>query len=182
MNSVEPRRRTWPVALAVLAVALFYSHGLGFLSSRLPSVATLAEGTTVDLGRGATARISGGWSLDVTATKPQDTTTVVRDGSSFVLTSFPWRASEADLLARAHRMFEVISHLQLTDEAVPFRTATGLTGRTLGLIGPQIDGRLWIIVIPERELAIAARLRGPAGHGADELRDARAILDTLEVK
>lgn len=180
-----PRRepyRTLPGALLAVVVALFFSHGLPFIANRIPGTPGIAAGTRIDLGQGVSYTTAAGWSVDLAKTKPKDTSVLLHHASSFAITAIEWTASPAELVARAKKLFEGMQHLHVYGGETPFRTPGGLTGTTFNLQGENLEGRVWVIVLPDHKRAIAARLRGQPGHLNDDLHAVQAMIDTLKVE
>jgi hypothetical protein len=176
----EPR--TWPAALAVMAVAVFYGWGLPILNERLPATKVEPAGVTVELGNGVTVVTPGGWSAELAKMKPKETLALSRDTSSLVATTFPWTGTEAELVERTRTMFEGLQHYEVRGALAPIRTRNGLTGVTYAIFGELVDGRVWLGVLPGGKAGFAVRVRGVAGQGDVALRDAQAVVDSLQLK
>lgn len=170
-------------SIVILLVALFFHTGLPFINSRVPGTATIAADTRIPIGRGVSYTTSAGWSADLAKTKPNDTSALSRDdGSSFVLTTFDWTASQDELVLRTRSLFEGLSRLHLYSDQAPFRTANGLAGITYTIHGANLEGRVWVILLPGTQHAIAARVRGLPGHFDTALRDATTMVNRLSVE
>jgi hypothetical protein len=180
-----PRREPYSTllgSLIIAAIALFYSHGLPFIADRIPGTSGIAAGTRIDLGRGVSYATAAGWSVDLAKTKPKDTSALVHHASSFAITSAEWTASQSELIERVKKLFEGMQHLHVYGAETPFRTPSGLDGTTFNIQGENLEGRVWVIVLPDGKRAIAARLRGQPGHLNDDLRAAQAMVDSLKVE
>ncbi len=175
-------RPNWPGTLAVLAVALFYGFGLTALNRIVPGTAAQPAGVTVELGHGVSVVTPAGWSADIPKTNPGETLALLNDASSLVATTFPWEGSEAEMLERLRRLFETTRRFHLAGKPEPFRTARGVAGSTSAIYGEHADGRVWIGRIPGAKFGFAVRVRSVPGQGAAAMRDAVALLESLQIK
>jgi hypothetical protein len=180
-----PRREPYGTlagSAIILLVALFFAYGLKFINSRIPGVETVIAGTRIKIGRGVSYTTVRGWSLELARTKPDDTSALLRDASSFAITTFDWTGTEAELVTRAKTLFEGMTRLRVYGVRTSFRTAAGLTGQTFSIEGDKVTGRVWLFFRPDRHFAIAARLRGAPGQTDETLREARAMIDSLQLE
>jgi hypothetical protein len=180
-----PRRQPYSTlagSAVILLIALFFGYGLPFISARIPGVETVAADTRIKLGRGVSYATTAGWSLDLVRTKPDDTSVLVRDASSFAITTFDWTGTEAELLTRGRTLFEGMARLHVYGDETPFRTANGQLGVTFTFDGDNVTGRVWVILLNGRNHAIAARVRGVPGHLDAAHRDAQLMVDGLQVE
>lgn len=180
-----PRRAPYRTALGsgiLLVIALFFAYGLPWINDQIPGSATVAAGTRIPLGLGVSYTTVEGWSLALAKTKPNDTSTLTREGSEFVFTTAPWEASRDDLVARTKTLFEGAARLRAYSDDTPFRTAAGLGGVTYTIHSATLEGRVWVIVLPDRKTGIVARVRGIPGTLAPALRDATAMVNSLTVQ
>jgi hypothetical protein len=183
--TVAPHGQTHGTLLGsalILLVALFYAAGLPWINQRIPGRANVPAGVAIPLGHGASYTPTAGWCAELAKTKPGETSALLRDASSFVITTFDWQASPADLVLKSKNLFEGLSRLRVDGEAIPFHIASGLDGLTYRIDGENLEGRVWLIVLPGGKHALAARLRGMPGHLDEALRDARTMIDSIRVE
>jgi hypothetical protein len=178
-SAVQPN---WPGTLVVLAVALFYGFGLTALNRLVPGTAAQPAGVTVELGHGVSVVTPAGWSADVPKTNPGETLALINDSSSLVATTFPWEGTEAEMVERLRRLFETTRRFHLGGAPEPFRTARGVAGTTSAIYGEHADGRVWIGPLPGGKFGFAVRVRSVPGQGNDAMRDARALVESLQIK
>jgi hypothetical protein len=175
-------RPNWLGTLAVLAIAIFYGFGLPALNRLVPGTAAQPSGVAVELGHGVSVVTPAGWSADAPKTKPGETLALIKDTSSLVATTFPWSGSEAEMIERTRRLFESTRRFHLAAAAEPFRTARGVAGTTSAIYGDQADGRVWIGRLPGGNFGFAVRVRSVPGQGEDAMRDAIALVESLQIK
>lgn len=178
----SPARPNWPGALVVLAIALFYGFGLSALNRLVPGTAPQPAGVSVELGHGVSVVTPAGWSADVPRMNPGETLALLNDTSSLVATTFPWQGSEAEMVERTRRLFESTRRFHLGGTPEPFRTARGVTGTTSAIYGEHADGRVWIGPLPGGKFGFAIRVRSVPGQGGDAMRDALALVESLQIK
>lgn len=171
--------RSWPGALVVLAIAVFYAFGLPAINARLPGTTLEPAGVTIDLGNGVSVITPKGWSADLAKMKPKDTLALKNDTSSLVATAFSWTGTEAELIERTRNIFEGSRRFHLRGTPAPFRTVSGFTGSTYAIFGEEADGRVWVAALPGGKVGVAVRVRSVPGHGNDALRDAQAVVESL---
>lgn len=174
--------RTWPGALVIVAIAAFFAWGLPAINARLPATAAEPAGVVVDLGHGVSVVTPAGWSADLAKMKPKDTLALSRETSSLVATGFEWTGSEAELVERTRHLLEGVQHFEVRRTLAPMRTAQGFAGSTYAFFGEQLDGRVWVGVLPGGKVGFAVRVRSVAGQGDAALRDAQALVDSLQWK
>ena len=174
--------RTWPGALLIIAIAAFFAWGLPAFNARLPATAVQPAGTVVDLGHGVSVVTPAGWSADLAKTKPKDTLALSRDTSSLVATAFPWTGTEAELVERTRNLLEGVQHFEVRRTPTPMRTAQGFAGSTYAFFGEHVEGRVWVGILPGGKEGFAVRVRSVAGQGDTALRDAQAVVDSLQWK
>ena len=172
--------RTWPGVLIILAIAAFYAFGLPAINARLPGTAPEPGGVTVDLGSGVSVVTPTGWSADLANMKPKDTLALRNDTSSLVATAFPWTGSEVELIERTASLFEGTRRFHVRGEPATFRTERGLAGHTYTVFSGDTDGRVWVAALPGGKVGVAVRVRGTPGLSSDALRDAQAVVDSLQ--
>ncbi len=177
-----PTRSAWLGALAVLAVALFHGFGLPAINRMVPGTSPQPAGVTVELGHGVSVVTPAGWSADLPKTNPGETLALVNDASSLVATTFAWEGSEAEMFERTRRLFESTRRFHLNGTPEPFRTARGVAGSTFALYGEHADGRVWIGRLPGGKFGYAVRVRSVPGQGDDAMRDALALVESLQIK
>lgn len=176
----EADSRTWPAALVVVAIAAFFAWGLPVLNARLPATSEQPGGVLVDLGQGVSVVTPAGWSADLAKTKPKDTLALSRDTSSLVATAFPWTGSEAELVERTRNLLEGVAHFAVRRTPTPMRTGQGFAGTTYAFFGEHVEGRVWVGILPGGKNGFAVRVRSVAGQGDSALRDAQAVVDSLQ--
>jgi hypothetical protein len=174
--------RTWPGALVVMALAGLFAWGLPAINARLPATAVEPAGVVVYLGHGVSVVTPAGWSADLANMKPKDTLALSRDTSSLVATAFPWTGSEAELVERTRHLLEGVRHFEVRRALASMRTAQGFAGSTYAFFGEHLDGRVWVGVLPGGKVGFAVRVRSVAGQGDAALRDAQAVVDSLQWK
>jgi hypothetical protein len=178
----SPARPNWPGTLVVLAIALFYGFGITALNRLVPGTAPQPAGVSVELGHGVSVVTPAGWSADVPKMNPGETLALINDSSSLVATTFPWEGSEAEMVDRLRRLFESTRRFHLRGTLEPFRTARGIAGSTSALYAEHGDGRVWIGQLPGGKFGFAVRVRSVPGQGADAMRDATALVGSLQIK
>jgi hypothetical protein len=178
----SPAQPNWPGTLVVLAIALFYGFGLTALNRLVPGTAPQPAGVSVELGHGVSVVTPAGWSADVPRMNPGETLALLNDTSSLVATTFPWQGSEEEMFERTRRLFESTRRFHLGGTPEPFRTARGITGSTAALYGEHADGRVWIGALPDGKFGFAIRVRSVPGQGAGAMRDALALVESLQIK
>jgi hypothetical protein len=180
-----PRREPYRTTLGsviILLIALFFAYGLPFINERIPGSATVAAGTRIPLGQGASYTTVDGWTLELAKTKPNDTSALTQDGSELVLTTAPWEASREALVTRTKTLFEGAARLHAYSDETPFRTTSGLEGVTYTIHGAHLEGRVWVILLADRKTGLVARLRGIPGTLTPALHDATAMVNSLTVE
>ena len=181
-SAADTTSRSWPGALVVLVIAVFYAFMLPAINSRLPSTVLESAGVTIDLGNGVSVVTPGGWSADLAKMKPKDTLALSRDTSSLVATAFSWTGTEAELIERTRNLFEGTRRFHVRGTPAPFHTSRGFTGTTYAIFGEEADGRVWVAALPGNKVGFAVRVRSIPGHGGTALQDAQAVVDSLQYK
>lgn len=180
-----PRRapyRTAPGSGILLLIALFFACGLPLINNLIPGSATVAAGTRIPLGHGASYTTVEGWSLELARTKPNETSALTLEGSELVFTTAPWEASRDALVGRTKTLFEGAARLHAYSDETPFRTPSGLEGVTYTIHSSTFEGRVWVILLPDLKTGLVARLRGIPGTLAPALRDATAMVNSLTLE
>lgn len=173
---------SWLGALVVAGVGAFFAYGLPAIDARLPGTAPEPAGVTVDLGQGVSMVTPAGWMADLARTNPGDTLALQRDTSSLVATAFAWEGTEPQLVERTRNIFEGSQSFHVRGTPAPFQTARGVAGTTYAIFGEQVDGRVWVAALPGGKVGVAVRVRSIAGQGEASLRDAQAVVDSLQYK
>lgn len=166
----------------LLLIAVFFAYGLPLINNLIPGSATVAAGTRIPLGQGASYTTVEGWSLELAKTKPNETSALTLEGSELVFTTAPWEASRDELVARTKTLFEGAALLHAYSDETPFRTTSGLEGVTYTIQGATLEGRVWVILLPDRKAGLVARLRCIPGTLAPALRDATAMVNSLTME
>lgn len=166
----------------MLAIALFYGFGLSALNRLVPGTAAQPAGVTIELGHGVSVVTPAGWSADVPKMNPGETLALINDTSSLVATTFGWEGSEEEMIERMRRLFESTRRFHVGGTPESFRTARGVAGTTAAIYGEHADGRVWIGQVPGGKYGFAVRVRSVPGQGTGAMRDAVALVESLQIK
>ena len=168
--------------LVIALIAVLFWQGLPWLNSRIPDAATVPGGTRISLGRGVSYATAAGWAEELSKTKPNETSSLVRETAVFTITTLDWQANERELVDRAKQLFEGAGQFHVYGPEVPFQTADGQRGVHFAIHGGHTEGRVWLVLLKGRKHAIAARLRGAPGYLQTALPDAQAMLGSIRVE
>lgn len=175
-------RSTVPGTLGIALVALFFWQGLPWINSRIPDIATVPAGTRISVGHGVSYVTAAGWAEEMSKTKPNETSSLVRETAVFTITTLDWQTNERELVERAKQLFEGAGQFHVYGPEVPFSTESGFRGVYFAIHSGHIEGQVWLILLKDRKHAIAARLRGAPGYLQTALHDAQAMLGSLRVE
>jgi len=178
-----PRRepyRTWPGALVILALAALFSVGLTAWNESVPGLAEIPAGTEISVGRGFTYEVTDGWSVDLARTDPEENSALTRNASVFRIGSAAWTGSRDELLERFRTLQTELRQVEVRSDYVPFRTDGGLEGTRYSYFSDTQEGMVWVILPDGTGVAAVARVGGVPGSMDDVIRDAEAMIASIE--
>lgn len=179
-----PRRepyRTWLGSLVILAIAALFSVGLTAWNESVPGLEEIPAGTEINIGRGFTYAVTGGWSADLARTQPEETSALTRDASVFRIGSIDWTGSRDELLERARTLQTELRQVEVRSDYLPFQTESGLEGLRYSYFGDNLEGMVWVILLEDAPVAVIGRVGGVPGSMDDVMRDAETMVASVEL-
>lgn len=146
--------RTWPGSLVLFALIVAYVGGLMTWNSNAPPGEPVTPDVRIAVGEGVSYVPAAGWNLDAATIKAGEKHGVTREAAAFSIAAKKWTGSPETPLERAKQIVLGAKEPRYVDAPQPFRTASGLSGTTVGYSGKSSQGRLWAIVDPEKEVAV----------------------------
>jgi len=173
--------RTWPATLAIATAMAIYIGGLKTWDRHTPGSRELPVGETLVVGP---ARFvpAAGWEMDVARSRTGQSLTLFKTGHTFVVKANRWLGDEDGPIARQTRWMERVEHVRIEGDLTDFFTLWGLQGVTFAYYGPTTTGRFWQVVDTRRHSVVQVDFYGPAEGEAQALRDARDMLDSMDLE
>lgn len=173
--------RTWPATLAIAAAMALYIGGLRYWDRHTPGGRDVPSGETLVVGP---ARFvpAAGWQMDVARSRPGQSLTLFKTGHTFVVKASRWLGDEDGPIERQTRWMERVEHVRIEGDITDFLTLWGLQGITFAYYGPTTTGRFWQMVDTRRHSVVQVDFYGPAEGEAQALRDAREMLDSMDLE
>ncbi len=180
----EPSRRvpyrTWPGAFAVLLAIGAYVGGLDFWDSRTPGARPLASGETVAVGHARFVPAEG-WQMDVSRSKAGQSLMLFKGAHKFRVATDRWAGGPDGPVLRQRRLMERVQGLRIEGGPSDFVTSWGVQGTTFAYYGPQLAGRFWQVVDPQRRSLVQIDLYGAHDGLGDAVAEARGMLESMDL-
>ncbi|MBB2940691.1 hypothetical protein FB565_000395 [Actinoplanes lutulentus] len=184
-----PRRepyRTWPGALAVLAVILVYLGIVIVIDDHTPTdLEPVAAGKPLAVGAVLTVVPEDGYALDVSDSSPdpdKPSTQLVGPTGNFLISVNSWNGTLAQLVEREKDEFTAYADARPLGDDATF-TAPGLSGTSFSLLldnGKQ--ARAWISVDETAKRSIVISAASPSEVFRQALPHAQAMVDSVRVE
>lgn len=146
--------RTWPGSLVLFALIVAYVGGLVTWNSSTPPGEPVTPDVRIAVGQGVSYVPATGWNLDAATIKAGEKHGVTREAGAFSIAAKKWTGSPETPLERAKLQILSAKELRHVDAPRSFRTASGLSGTTVGYSGKSVQGRLWAIVDTKDQVAV----------------------------